>query len=181
MLAPGSLFICSFIIFPFLDMVSMRSCSSCNFLLIYRGGVDSVLALLLCYRRYTVNDPRLRLTTSHSRPFHYLGVCVCVSVSLSFVHLPLVLEHRCLSLCSSPSLWRAAVNYRWSIATARESLINLPFLFFVIEREKHRHQHNNLVTSRMLIINYFILCVSCCVWIHFHSVFGDVLIIFLFY
>ena len=30
----------------------------------------------------------------------------------------LVLEHRCLSLCSSPSLWRAAVNYRWSIATA---------------------------------------------------------------
>ena len=56
-LAPGSLFICSFIIFPFLDMVSMRSCSSCNFLLIY------------LYRHQKEKE---RLTAAARLLFHYL-------------------------------------------------------------------------------------------------------------
>ena len=96
-LAPGSLFICSFIIFPFLDMVSMRSCSSCNFLLIY------------LYRHQKEKE---RLTAAARLLFHYLVDLATQSLS---------------SLILSPEeCWHLAhCSFGWSLGDLLSSVLGI--------------------------------------------------------
>ena len=95
-----------------------------------------------------------RSTTSHSRPFHYLGVCVCVSVSLPPLRIVLG-GCQCLYLFMLPLLTKGRIiprllNASWKICSlvvngqsflgyrrlSVKSLLHVGSLFLFVCRQK---------------------------------------------